>query len=860
MSQTSEHTCGVEGCDACERDDALSEHLNAAGLGAIDYRIGTYGRFRRRMEGWISRQVVPPGEPTSTSRPLAALTTRASDDPTLALIDAWACALDVLTFYQERIANEGFLRTATERRSVLELAREIGYALGPGVAASTRLAFTLLDTPKAPEEVTLPLGLQVLSVPGPGETPQTFETTEEVLARPEWNAMVAAQRQDNELVIGSDVLYVAGLATGLKLGDKVLVVGQERIDLATSNVWDARTVVAMELDRDHKVTVLHLDEGLGWLNPFNSGDIEPAEAPRLFVFAKRANVFGHSAPDARMFDADYRTLLSTDPVLIDSATYEWLNFTVNESASSKVVHLVGEHPEVIKDGWVILEDAGYVELYRVVKNEVSARADFGLALKTTRLTLDTNTNLYRFEPRSASVHIASRELTLTTKPIDVAIEGDQIVLEGTVPLLDEGRAVFVVGPPHEAAEDAEDQVELAFIAQALDETRYGALRTVLYLDTALSGSFDRARTQVLGNVALATHGKTVGKEVMGSGDGGKPFQAFKLRQSPVTWVSGESGLASTLIVRVGGVAWTGVGSTYGMGPDDRVFVPRIDDDGVTTVVFGDGQHGARLPTGVENILATYRAGLGAAGAVGAGALTILKTRPMGVKKVTNPEAAEGAEDPETLEDARLNAPVTVLTLDRLVSVSDYEAYARAYPGIGKAQSVRLWDGRRWWVHLTLATAEGATLTSGDPLYSSLVADIHRRRDPVQRVLFDTFQARRFHLRGTVRINPDYISEDVLAAIRVSLLDAFRFERRAFGQAVSGAEILQLCQAVPGVVAVDLDALWDPDASPTPPLTQQSPGAWVLGASAAHWSGVAVRAELLLLDPALEAVDLQEKLP
>ena len=63
------------------------------------------------------------------------------DDPAIALLDAWAVAGDVLTFYQERIANEGFLRTATERRSVLELARAIGYELNPGVAASTHLVW-----------------------------------------------------------------------------------------------------------------------------------------------------------------------------------------------------------------------------------------------------------------------------------------------------------------------------------------------------------------------------------------------------------------------------------------------------------------------------------------------------------------------------------------------------------------------------------------------------------------------------------------------------------------------------------------------------------------------------------------------
>ena len=46
---------------------------------------------------------------------LPELTARDPDDPAIALLDAWATVADVVTFYQERIANEGFLRTATER-------------------------------------------------------------------------------------------------------------------------------------------------------------------------------------------------------------------------------------------------------------------------------------------------------------------------------------------------------------------------------------------------------------------------------------------------------------------------------------------------------------------------------------------------------------------------------------------------------------------------------------------------------------------------------------------------------------------------------------------------------------------------
>ncbi len=141
---------------------------NRPGLPALAYRAGTHGSFYAAMqarlasvfvdapfdevdEHGVRRQGVDRLYPLRGQRqrrpdqgedseaeageqtlPLEqvrrGLTTRASDDPALALLDGWATVADVLTFYQERIANEGYLRTATERRSVLELARLLGYA------------------------------------------------------------------------------------------------------------------------------------------------------------------------------------------------------------------------------------------------------------------------------------------------------------------------------------------------------------------------------------------------------------------------------------------------------------------------------------------------------------------------------------------------------------------------------------------------------------------------------------------------------------------------------------------------------------------------------------------------------------
>ncbi len=120
---------------------------------------------------------------------LQGLTTRVDDDFGIALLDAAATVMDVLTFYQERIANEGYLRTATERLSLLELARSIGYELRPGVAASTYLAFELESAPGSLPLVSLTAGVRAQSVPAPGELPQTFETIEAIEARVEWNLL-----------------------------------------------------------------------------------------------------------------------------------------------------------------------------------------------------------------------------------------------------------------------------------------------------------------------------------------------------------------------------------------------------------------------------------------------------------------------------------------------------------------------------------------------------------------------------------------------------------------------------------------------------------------------------------------------
>src|SRR5258707_3091489 len=136
-------------CGCCASSEQLPPLplFNRPGMAALAYRVGTHASFLETMLARLSSLALSgvdaQGNKTEEIYPLKGLTTRDPADPSIALLDAWAMVADVLTFYQERIANEGYLRTALERRSILELARMGGYTLRPGLAASVYLAYTL---------------------------------------------------------------------------------------------------------------------------------------------------------------------------------------------------------------------------------------------------------------------------------------------------------------------------------------------------------------------------------------------------------------------------------------------------------------------------------------------------------------------------------------------------------------------------------------------------------------------------------------------------------------------------------------------------------------------------------------------
>lgn len=350
--------------------------------------------------------------------------------------------------------------------------------------------------------------------------------------------------------------------------------------------------------------------------------------------------------------------------------------------------------------------------------------------------------------------------------------------------------------------------QIALIADGEDALSHDRDRTSLKLQSALQHVFERASLRINANVAPASHGETV-EAILGDGNAAQANQRFLLNQAPLTYLSAStpSGRASSLEVRINDVLWSEVPTLYHVAANARSYETSQDEAGYTTLQFGDSNEGARLPSGHSNVRVRYRKGLGGGGNLAAGKLTTLLSRPLGVSEVVNPVPASGGEDAESLTQARANAPLTVLTLDRAVSIADYANFARAFAGIDKAHALWIPSGPARGVFLSLAGALGAPIAEGDALYASLRAALLAYGDPLVPLRMVGYADARFCCRLAVKVLAEYEGDLVLQQVEAVLREHFGFAQRDFGQNVSVDELAAVAHRVAGVQAVQVSRLY-----------------------------------------------------
>ncbi len=652
---------------------------NRPSLSRIQYRIGRYSDFRAAMLSALDKTVL-----------LEKWTHRQADDPGIALLEGAAILCDILTFYQELYANETWLGTAAWPESITQLVRLTGYRPAPGLGGSGFVAFELNGAQPVAIPAAFPFSAQIAGMPSPAN----FETSTGLLALPalsRFNLYPPTQLA----AIGTGTAQIAATAAGLaaagvtlKVGDRMMLVDEGDVSNRQISVVQSVTAVL-----DQMVITL----AGGWQGSTPAGTFKAYKLGRTF------RAFGYNAP-ITLFSVDSTHQLSSTTVVTTIALPDILNgFPLERQVND------------LSAGIVMLVDLTITNIYNETENLFLAATAFKVTSGTDTVGPMTNgvsvvelqtshahTGHYVTTDRRTAVchEVAGQGFTVTgirlpsgSSPVKTLAYYGAVANYAAL----DGRKLQIVElNPDDTAARVEEVTVTINEAVAASSTGIGVYPVTL--DSALTQftytdfPIGAAPIDVLGNVVAMTQGKTQPSVALGNGDARQSFQSFQLPKAPLTWLEDESltpPRAPQLTILVNKIEWSEVDSLYASLPNDQVYILREDTAGNSWVQFGDGDTGARLPSGVGNVTAVYRTGNAANGSRQSGAKAQANKSLPTLRQLDLYNQVTGGTADEDPSHVRVAAPRSVEELGRIVSLADFAAEALAQPGVEK--SLAKWD-------------------------------------------------------------------------------------------------------------------------------------------------------------------------
>jgi hypothetical protein len=773
---------------------------------AIAYRVGDFITFRHAL------LLSLPGETElSNWKP------NASGDLAVQLIEWWAYIADIITFYNERSANNQYLRTAELPEDLNRLIRLLGYRPRPGIGAVGEVSALLT----ASTPITIPAGFAIQSKPGPGKTPQTFEVSTDTLVQPP-DALDVDPPADPALIKNGGVL-LKGTVSAAKKGDNLLLVRNDLSQFAIVTVSgdpvsekDPRGVKNTRVPLSGlpsfatgaKFSDCRLLKSGRFARPwqYNTGNTAVITDQEIRLDSVQRSI---QTGDLLYFEASPLpfvevAIISPGPVLPVLAAHPALSprAAVSGGGLGGAVVAIGHRPPVPQP--VLATVTRYTEEIWYANpdsttgfdpNKPPAQPtppisilhsvlDFSPSIDGATYDFYRSTTLVRFAWTDVGELIGTPVTTFNGQPPRLNLASSSAPAAATLPKQPNYNVQI---------EDANGIGESATVAgpPAFSVTGLPSIPPVL-----------AAPLRLLFNSVPVSRGKTVLNEVLGSGDATALNQEFVLENSPLTYLQSTESTSgalykSTLRVWVDGLEWQEAPSFYGQPPDARIFVTREDDQQKTHVQFGDGVNGARLSSGTNNVVANYRFGSGA-DAPPAGTLTVIAQPLPGLKSIRNPVAVGGGSDPDPPSQIRRYAPRSVLTFGRAVSRDDYEAIAAQAPGVTSARAYFSFDApsQRSRVQIYVSQNQAAL--------DSATTALNAATDPNRPFTVSLASPVPVSLTMGIVIDPARKAADVLSGVTSALTDPdqglFGVNVIGIGQSIFESQIFQACLAVPGVIA------------------------------------------------------------
>jgi hypothetical protein len=475
--------------------------------------------------------------------------------------------------------------------------------------------------------------------------------------------------------------------------------------------------------------------------------------------------------------------------------------TVQQSAPQDIT-LDGDPGNIAGADWLAVATAGDNQA-AIIAELIEGENSYQLELKPAVTDIET---LYGdFE-----IDIRPKDYDVNTEPVfvtDPALRSDThsilpLQVDAMPDLLEIGRKLIVTG------KDDAMQVTVKEVFSDPQQFKYApAIKVAPAIPgSELAGSgttrnYTRYHTKIYGNVVASGHGESQNDKILGAGDATRSNQQFDFEVAEVSFVTDGNfppGVRAAVEIAVDNRTWQQVPTLNDSEPEDPHYVVRMKEDGNLTITFGDGHHGRRLPSGTNKVRIKHRIGVGLSGNLAPYSLEKeVKPHPL-VDGLLQPMASTGGNDMEGADSMRANAPASVLTIERAVSLTDFTHLAAGNSSVWQARAFRLppGPGRADRIEVAIVPAGGGSLgTLAETLKDFL--SVHAL--PGVQVCIVAYQAIILDLTLTIRIKEDEFDPDYVAeAVRQAVLKAFALEKAKLGEPLFRSQVFEVVEAVAGV--------------------------------------------------------------
>jgi len=305
----------------------------------------------------------------------------------------------------------------------------------------------------------------------------------------------------------------------------------------------------------------------------------------------------------------------------------------------------------------------------------------------------------------------------------------------------------------------------------------------------------------------ATQGYTISNEQVTTSSTGQAYQTYALSTPSVINISS---------VTINGVAYQQVSYLIDYAGDAAVYAVTTDANNITYIQFGDNISGRIPPTG-SPIYVTYRVGGGSIGNVASNTIKYitywptLSQIPVGVSVINDSTAATGGADAESTDSIRINAPLSIRSVNRAVSLTDYANLAIQVNGVAKAIA-----NANVYSAVTLYVCP-----SGDP---GVLADNYTPSTPFNNVTSNinlyltdkapanttvVYQPPTYvgaYIMVSLTVNPQYTQSSVVANVTAAINSLFNIDNVVFNDTIAVSDVYNAIAAVEGISTQSIQML------------------------------------------------------